>query len=100
MTSSSSRPPSKRSSRPRASAWRGVETRVVPRHASMPIGPARVRPPVLVRFAGGYLVAYLYRAVNVVVAPDLVGEFGLSASALGLVAAAYPFTYAAGQLPV
>jgi MFS family permease len=55
---------------------------------------------VLLPFAVGYLMAYLYRSVNAVVAPDLVRDVGLTASGLGLLTAAYFFTYAACQLPL
>ena len=44
---------------------------------------------VLVPFGSGYFLSYLFRAVNAVVAPDLVDEIGLSASSLGLLTAAY-----------
>jgi predicted MFS family arabinose efflux permease len=51
-------------------------------------------------FALGYFFAYLYRAVNAVVAPDLVRDLGLSATGLGFLTAAYLIAYAAAQLPV
>lgn len=55
---------------------------------------------VLVPFAAGYLMTWLLRSVNAVVAPDLVRDLGLTASGLGLLTAAYFFTYAAMQLPL
>lgn len=51
-------------------------------------------------FAGGYFLSYLFRSVNAVVAPDLVGEFGLGAADLGLLTAAYFLTFAVAQLPL
>lgn len=54
----------------------------------------------LLPFALGYLFSYLYRAANAIVAPDLVKELGLSASALGLLTAAYLASFAAFQLPL
>lgn len=51
-------------------------------------------------FAIGYLISYLLRAVNAVVGPDLVLEFGLDASGLGLLTAAYFLTFAAFQIPL
>ncbi len=54
----------------------------------------------LVPFACGYFLSYLYRAVNAVVAPDLVAELGLSAGALGLLTAAYLFGFAGFQIPL
>jgi MFS family permease len=64
-----------------------------------PIG-AWVALTVLLPFALGYFLSYLFRAVNAVVAPDLVKEVGLSASELGLLTAAYLLAFAACQLPV
>ena len=55
---------------------------------------------VLAPFAVGYFLTYLLRAVNAVVAPDLVGELGLSAAALGLLTAAYLGAFALFQLPL
>jgi len=55
---------------------------------------------VLAPFSLGYFFSYLYRAVNAVVAPDLVQDFGLSASELGLLTAAYLFAFAGFQLPL
>jgi predicted MFS family arabinose efflux permease len=54
----------------------------------------------LLPFALGYLLSYLYRAVNAVVAPDLVREIGLSASELGLLTAAYLASFSIFQLPL
>ncbi len=51
-------------------------------------------------FALGYLLSYLYRAVNAIVAPDLVKEIGLTASELGLLTAAYLGAFALFQLPL
>ena len=61
---------------------------------------ARLILIVLLPFSAGYFLSYLYRAVNAVVAPDLVGELGLSASQLGLLTAAYLFGFAGFQLPL
>ncbi|HEY9163908.1 MAG TPA: MFS transporter, partial [Magnetovibrio sp.] len=55
---------------------------------------------IVLPFALGYFLSYLYRAVNAVLAPDLVAEIGLDASALGLLTAAYFLTFAAFQLPL
>lgn len=55
---------------------------------------------VLTPFGLGYFFSYLYRAVNAVVSPDLVAEFDLSASDLGLMTAAYLFAFAVFQLPL
>lgn len=55
---------------------------------------------VFIPFALGYFLSYLYRVVNAVIAPDLIADLGLSASALGLLTAAYLLTFAAAQLPL
>ena len=51
-------------------------------------------------FAGGYFMSYALRSVNAVIAPELVGEFGLSHAQLGSLSAAYFFGFAAMQLPL
>ena len=55
---------------------------------------------VFIPFALGYFLSYLYRVVNAVIAPDLIADMGLDASALGLLTAAYFLTFAAAQLPL
>ena len=51
-------------------------------------------------FAFGYFLSFLYRVVNVAIAPDLVREFGLNANQMGLVSSAYLLTFALCQLPL
>lgn len=67
-------------------------------------GEARMPPKlllmVLAPFSAGYFLSYMYRAVNAVVAPDLVRELSLDASSLGLVTAAYLIAFALFQLPL
>ncbi len=55
---------------------------------------------VFLPFAAGYFLSYLYRSVNAVISTDLIDEFGLSASALGLLTSAYFLGFAALQIPV
>ncbi len=55
---------------------------------------------VLTPFALGYFLTYLLRAINAVVAPDLVAEVGLGAAELGLLTAAYLGAFALVQLPL
>ena len=55
---------------------------------------------VFVPFAFGYFLSYLYRVVNAVIAPDLVGELGLGPDILGLLTASYFLTFAAFQIPL
>jgi sugar phosphate permease len=47
----------------------------------------------LVPFSLGFFFSYLYRAVNAVIAPDLVRDIGLSAGELGQLTAAYLFAF-------
>ena len=55
---------------------------------------------ILLPFAVGYFLSYLYRTINAVLSPDLVAELGLAADDLGLLTAAYFITFAAAQLPL
>ena len=54
----------------------------------------------LLPFALGYFMSYLLRAVNAVVAPDLVRDISLSPGQLGLLTAAYLAAFALFQLPL
>ena len=60
----------------------------------------RVMLVVFLPFACGYFFSYLYRSVNAVVAPSLRAALGLDAGALGLLTAAYFFSFAAFQIPL
>ena len=51
-------------------------------------------------FAAGYYLSYFYRYVNAVIAKDLVADFGLRPSDLGLLTSAYFLSFAAAQLPL
>ena len=51
-------------------------------------------------FAAGYYLSYFYRYVNAVIAKDLVADFGLAPSDLGLLTGAYFLSFAAAQLPL
>jgi MFS family permease len=62
--------------------------------------PFRIAATVLLPFACGYLLSYLLRAVNAVVAPDLVAAFHLTAAELGLLTAAYLGAFCLFQLPL
>jgi MFS family permease len=55
---------------------------------------------VVVPFSAGYVVSYLFRTVNAVIAPDLVGELGLSPGDLGLLTSIYFLTFAGAQVPL
>jgi len=55
---------------------------------------------IIVPFALGYCLSYIFRTVNAVIAPDLVQELHLDASTLGLLTGSYFLTFAAAQLPL
>ncbi len=62
--------------------------------------PLRLVFSALLPFAAGYFMSYLLRAVNAVVAPDLVKDLSLSPGQLGLLTAAYLGAFALFQLPL
>jgi MFS family permease len=80
----------------------------------LPLSPVKqenqtsgVHPPprlhllrVFAPFAAGYFLSYLYRVVNAVIAPELVGDLSLAPSSLGLLTAVYFITFASFQLPL
>ena len=67
---------------------------------SRPKLTAQIAILALLPFSLGYFFSYLYRAVNAVVAPDLVRDIGLDAAGLGLLTAAYLLAFALFQLPL
>ena len=60
----------------------------------------RVAFVVLLPFAAGFYLSYLFRTINAVIADDLSRELGLGPSELGLLTSAYFFAMAAAQLPI
>jgi MFS family permease len=60
---------------------------------------ARLVASVLLPFAAGYYLSYLFRSINALIAGDLSAELGLSAADLGLLTSAYFLMFAAVQLP-
>jgi len=60
---------------------------------------ARLVASVLLPFAAGYYLSYLFRSINALIAGDLSAELGLSAADLGLLTSAYFLLFAAVQLP-
>lgn len=63
-------------------------------------GAARLALVVVVPFAAGYFMSYLYRNINAVVGRYLIDELGLSGADIGLLTAAYFFTFALAQIPI
>jgi MFS family permease len=55
---------------------------------------------VFVPFCAGYFLSYFFRTINAVLAATLTKDFGLNASALGLMTAVYFLTFAIMQLPL
>jgi len=55
---------------------------------------------VLLPFAAGYYLGYLYRTINALISGALVSEFGLSAADLGVLTAVLFLTFGAIQLPL
>lgn len=66
----------------------------------MPLPLSLLISRVLVPFAAGYFLSYLYRTVNAVLAPEIGREIALDASSLGLMTGAYFLTFSAFQLPL
>src|SRR5688572_16353322 len=62
--------------------------------------PTRTRWWMLVLFSLMYLICYLDRGIISVAQPEIRREFGLSLAQMGLVLAAFTWTYALGQVPV
>lgn len=67
-------------------------------HPQLTLG--RIAATVLLPFGCGYFLSYLFRAVNAVVAPDLMRDVGLSTEGLGLLTSAYLIAFAAFQPPL
>jgi MFS family permease len=55
---------------------------------------------VVLPFAAGYFLSYLYRTVNAVLAPEIGRAIHLGASDIGLMTGVYFITFAAAQLPL
>ena len=55
---------------------------------------------VFLPFAAGYLLSYLFRNVNALIAPNLALALGLTPGELGLVTAAYFLAFAVAQVPL
>lgn len=55
---------------------------------------------VLLPFAAGYYLSYLFRSINALIAADLTAELHISAADLGLLTSVYFLVLAAAQLPL
>ncbi len=65
-----------------------------------PLGAPRLALTILVPFAAGYFMSYLFRNINAVVGRYLIDELDLGAADIGLLTAAYFLTFAAFQIPL
>lgn len=68
--------------------------------AAMPTMSRHLMLRALLPFACGYFMSYLFRAVNSVIAPDLMAELGLTKTDLGLLTSAYLYAFMIFQLPL
>jgi sugar phosphate permease len=64
-----------------------------------PMSRVRLIVCVLLPFAAGYYLSYLFRSINALIAADLTAELGLNAADLGLLTSVYFLLFAAVQLP-
>jgi predicted MFS family arabinose efflux permease len=62
--------------------------------------PARLLTIVFAPFAAGFFLSFLLRNANAVISKDLVAEFSLSSTELGLLTSAYFLAFAAMQIPL
>ena len=60
---------------------------------------ARLIVCVLLPFAAGYYLSYLFRTINALIAGDLAAELNLTAADLGFLTSIYFLVFAAAQLP-
>lgn len=68
--------------------------------SAIPVSMAFVAFRVLLPFACGYFMSYLFRSVNAVIAPNLQRDLGIGAADLGTLTAAYFVTFSLFQLPL
>jgi len=62
--------------------------------------PLKLLATVWLPFAFGYFLSYAFRAINAIISRDLVRDLGLAPDQLGLLTAAYFFTFALFQIPL
>jgi len=62
--------------------------------------PVKLLATVWLPFACGYFLSYAFRAINAIISQDLVRDLGLAPAQLGLLTAAYFFTFALAQVPL
>jgi MFS family permease len=62
--------------------------------------PLKLLATIWLPFACGYFLSYAFRAINAIISQDLVRDLGLAPGQLGLLTAAYFFTFALAQVPL
>ncbi len=67
---------------------------------TLPVPDRSLTLRILIPFAAGYFLSYLFRTVNAVIAPELTTALGLDATALGLLTSVYFLAFALFQLPL
>lgn len=75
---------------------------MTPREGRAPhaLGLPRIVAAVFAPFACGYFLAYFFRSVSAVIAPNLATEIGLGPADLGFLTAAFFLAFALAQLPL
>ena len=70
--------------------------------ATLPSRPAALRPVTLVvlPFAAGYYLSYLFRTINALIASRLMADLGLKAADLGVLTSVFFLSFAVIQLPL
>ena len=68
--------------------------------AAMQQPPLIIALRVVLPFACGYFLSYVFRTVNAVISPDLIGSLDLDATDLGLLTSVYFLAFASFQLPL
>src|SRR4030088_2205388 len=61
---------------------------------------ARLKACVLLPFAAGYYLSYLFRTINALIAGSLISDIGLDTADLGLLTSVYFLVFAAAQIPI
>jgi MFS family permease len=62
--------------------------------------PLKLLATVWLPFSCGYFLSYAFRTINAIISQDLVRDLGLAPGQLGLLTAAYFFTFALVQIPL
>src|SRR5262245_34238386 len=68
--------------------------------AEKPVRGWRLIACVLLPFAAGFYISYLFRSINALISGELTSDLGLGAADLGLLTSIYFLTFAVAQLPI